>query len=52
MRAAAAEAGALIWLSSVNRAEFPRLIVREFHSQPARSGRWVLQVGLVGGTAF
>jgi len=42
----------LIWLSSVKWAEIVRLIVHEFRSQPALSGRFVLQVRLVGDTAF
>jgi hypothetical protein len=34
------------------QAEFSRLIAREFRSQPALAGLVVLQVHLVGGTAF
>jgi hypothetical protein len=48
----AADLQSLIWLSFVNWAEFSHLIVHESPSQPALSGLWILQVHLVGGTAF
>jgi hypothetical protein len=49
--AAASEPQALIWLSSVKSAHLSRPIVMS-SSEPALSVLFVLQVRLVGGTAF